>query len=74
VYWVVEFTPELMEMPSHYDPAPKIFKLRPSPLVQPKKYQSAYGNKLAFLEHHMQTGLVCGGCFDKVDALTRLQK
>ncbi|KAJ7865481.1 hypothetical protein B0H14DRAFT_2573902 [Mycena olivaceomarginata] len=50
VYWVVEFTRELMEMHSHYDPALKIFKLRPSPLVQPEKYQSAYGNKLALLE------------------------
>jgi hypothetical protein len=43
-------------MHSHYDPVPKIFKLRPSPLLQPEKYQSAYGNKLALLEHHMQTG------------------
>ncbi|KAJ7686455.1 hypothetical protein B0H14DRAFT_2654283 [Mycena olivaceomarginata] len=43
-------------MHSHYDPALKIFKLRPSPLVQPEKYQSAYGNKLALLECRMQTG------------------
>jgi hypothetical protein len=56
VYWVVECNRELMEMHSHHDPAPKSFKLHPSPLAQPEKYQSAYGNKLALSERRMQTG------------------
>jgi hypothetical protein len=63
-----------MEMHSHYDPAPKIFKLHPSPLVQPEKYQSAYGNKLALLEHRMQTGYESINFVDLLERLPRMNK